>query len=103
MSITFFGPFLTALWKKRHGYFMQDGTKAHSANYSMNVLNEVSEDSLIGQRLWPARSPGLNPCDFYLWGNLKNNMHSSNPHTSDELTHICDTITSIKVSELKLI
>jgi inhibitor of nuclear factor kappa-B kinase subunit alpha len=82
---------------------MQDGTKAHRANYSINLLNEVPDDSLIGQRLWPASSPDLNPCDFYLWGNLKNNVHSSNLHTVDEFTHnICDTITSIKASELKI-
>jgi hypothetical protein len=61
---------------------MQDGTKTHSANYPINVL---SIDSLRGQRLWPASSPGLNPCNFYLWGNLKN-VHSSNPHTFEELT-----------------
>jgi hypothetical protein len=45
-------------------YFMQDSTKAHSANYSINVLNEVPEDSLRGQKLWPASSLGFNPCDF---------------------------------------
>jgi hypothetical protein len=29
---TFYGPFLTALRKKkRHGYFMQDGATAHTA------------------------------------------------------------------------
>jgi hypothetical protein len=31
MSLTFLGPFLRALWKKkRHGYFMQDGATAHT-------------------------------------------------------------------------
>jgi hypothetical protein len=90
--------------KKRRGYFVQDGTKAQSANYSINVLSEASDDRLISHTLWPARSPGLNPCDFYLWGNLKNKVHSSNPHTMDDLMYnICETIISIEVSELKII
>jgi hypothetical protein len=55
--------------KKRYGYFMQDSAIAHIANYSINVLNEVSEDRLISHKLWPARSPNLNPCALYLWGN----------------------------------
>jgi inhibitor of nuclear factor kappa-B kinase subunit alpha len=54
--------------------------------------------------LWPARSPDLNPCDFYLWGNLKDKVYSNNPHTLVELTQsIRETISSIEVSELKLV
>jgi uncharacterized protein YbdZ (MbtH family) len=29
----------------------------------------VFEDRLISCRLWPERSPDLNPWDFYLWEN----------------------------------
>jgi inhibitor of nuclear factor kappa-B kinase subunit alpha len=105
MSLTFLGPFLRALWKKkRHGYFMQDGATAHTATYSINILNKVFEDRLISRRLWPARSPDLNPCDFYLWGNLKDKVYSNNPHTLVELMQsICETISSIEVRELKLV
>jgi hypothetical protein len=53
--------------EKTYGYFMQDCATAHTATYSINVLNEVSENRLISCGLWPARSPDLNPCDFYLW------------------------------------
>lgn len=48
-------------------YFMQDGGTAHTASYSIHVLNEVFEDRLMSCRLWHARSPVLNPYDFYLW------------------------------------
>jgi hypothetical protein len=76
---------------------MRGGATAHTATYSINVLNKVFEDRLISCRLWPARSPDLNPCDFYLWGNL------NNPHTLVELKQsICETISSIKAGELKL-
>jgi hypothetical protein len=53
--------------------------------------------------LWPAGSPDLNLCDFYLWGNEKDKVYSNNPHTLDEIKKqtIHDTITSVEVSELK--
>jgi inhibitor of nuclear factor kappa-B kinase subunit alpha len=105
MSVTFLGPFSGALRKKkRQGYFMQDGATSHTAMYSINVLNKVFEDRLISCRLWPARSPDLNPCDFYLWGNLKDKVYSNNPHTLVELKQcIRETISSIEVSKQKLV
>jgi hypothetical protein len=59
---------------------MQDGATAHTAIYSIYVLNQVFEDRLISRELWPTRSPDLNPCDIYLWGNLKDKVCSKNPH-----------------------
>jgi hypothetical protein len=105
MSVTFYGPFSGALQKKKiHGYFMQDGAIAHTAIYSINVLDEVFEDRLISRGLWPARSPDLNPCDFNLWGYLKDKVYSNNPHTLVELKQsIREIISSIEVSELKLV
>jgi hypothetical protein len=48
MSMTFFGPFMKELWKKiRNGYFMQNGAKAYTDNYSINVLNKAFEDRPI--------------------------------------------------------
>jgi hypothetical protein len=72
---------------------MQDGSTA-LCTYSINILTKVFKDRLISHKLSPARSPDLNPHDFYLWGNLKDKVYSNNPHTSDE------TITSFKVNEL---
>jgi hypothetical protein len=83
---------------------MQDGATAHIATYSINVLNEVFENRLISRGLWPTRSTDLNPCDFYLWGNLKDKVYSNNPHTLFEPKQsIRETILSIEVSELKLV
>jgi hypothetical protein len=83
---------------------MQDGATKHTANYSTNVLNKVFEDRLISRGLRPARSPDLNPCDFYLWGNLKYKVYSNNPHTLVELKQNSrETISSIEGSELKLV
>jgi hypothetical protein len=83
---------------------MQDGATAHTATYAINVLNEVFEDRLISRGLWPARSSDLNPCDLYLWGNLKDKVYSNNPHTLVERKqNIRETISSIEVRELKLV
>jgi hypothetical protein len=69
-------PFLGGITEeeKTYGYFMQDVAPAHTATYSINFENEVFEDRLTSRGLWPARSPDLNPCDFYLWENLKDEM-----------------------------
>jgi hypothetical protein len=105
MSLTFYGPFSGALRKKkRHDYFMQDGATAHTATYFTNVLNEVFENRLISRGLWPARFPDINPRDFYLWGNIKDKVYSTNNHTLVKLKQsIRETISSIEVSELKLV
>jgi hypothetical protein len=45
---------------------MQIDATAHTGNNSMNVLAETVGERVLRQGLWPARSPDLNPCDFYL-------------------------------------
>jgi hypothetical protein len=66
---------IVIIWEEeKEVYFMQNGTTAHTANYSIHVLNKAFEDRLISRRLWPARSPDLNPFDLYLWGNLRNKV-----------------------------
>ena len=44
----------------------------------------VSRNSIHG-RDWPARSPDLNPLDFFLWGYLKSQVYSPWPNKLDEL------------------
>ena len=49
-----------------------------------------------GPHEWPARSPDLTPCDFFLWGYVKELVYKSNPTNLDELeTAIRDAIASI--------
>jgi len=50
-------------------WFQQDGAMAHTARTAMRVLNEMFSACIIsgtGNIEWPARSPDLNPCDFFL-------------------------------------
>jgi hypothetical protein len=64
---------------------MQDDATVHPDKYFINVFNEVFKVWLIYRRLWPENSPGLNSCDFILWGNLRNEVYSSNPQIVKEL------------------
>jgi hypothetical protein len=66
---------------------MQDGATAHTAKYQpINVLNIWRQTGT--SYLWLARSPDLNPCNFYLWGNLEDKVSLNNLHTLDEPTQI---------------
>jgi hypothetical protein len=59
-------------------WFQQDGATAHSAGIAVRVLNEMFPARVISQRgniEWPARSPDLNACDFFLWGYLKSKVY----------------------------
>jgi hypothetical protein len=44
----------------------------------------------------------LNPCDYFLWGFLKDDIHRNNPHTVEELK---DEITAVveNISEETLV
>jgi len=41
--------------------------------------------SLRGQVGWPARSPDLSQCDFFLWGYLKEKFFKHRPRSFEDL------------------
>lgn len=43
----------------------------------------ISRNGLIR---WPVRSPDLNPCDFYLWGHMKQIVYIETVTSVEELT-----------------
>jgi hypothetical protein len=54
----------------------------------MNALREIFPGRLVSLRGdvgWPARSPDLSLCDFFLWGYLKEKVFKHRPHTLPEL------------------
>ncbi|GBL94007.1 hypothetical protein AVEN_76723-1 [Araneus ventricosus] len=59
--------------------FMQDGSPPHIATPLKQLLNlHFGNDRIISRHFpiaWPPRSPDLNPCDFWLWGYLKDVMY----------------------------
>jgi hypothetical protein len=55
-------------------WFKQDRATAHIARASMAVVQEMFPGDLISQRgdlPWPAQSPDLSVCDYFLWDHLK--------------------------------
>lgn len=69
-------------------YFQQDGAPPHFALDVRNTLDAEFPDHWIGRRgsvEWPARSPDLNPLDFFLWGHLKSVIYTTQPRSLEEL------------------
>jgi inhibitor of nuclear factor kappa-B kinase subunit alpha len=87
---------------RRFAFFQQDSATPHTARDSVEELRQVFGDRIVSRGLWPARSPDLNPCDFYLWGNLKQKVYKTNPHTIEELKeNIRNEVSAISPSELQ--
>jgi len=79
MLRTFLEPELQRLGVESHTlWFQQDGATPNTARTAMRVLNEMFPGRVISRRgniEWPARSPDLNACDFFLWGYLKSKVY----------------------------
>lgn len=88
MLQTFLRPKLNELDDSDNVWFQQDGATAHTSRRTMGILREMFPDHLISLRGdigWPARSPDLNPCDFFLWGYLKSKVYTHRPRSIEEL------------------
>ncbi|KAL1509836.1 hypothetical protein ABEB36_004513 [Hypothenemus hampei] len=58
--------------------------------------------SLRGDLQWPARSPDLAPCDFFLWGYLKSLVYNDRPRTLPHLkNNIRQAIANIPIDMLE--
>ena len=70
--------------------FQQDGAGPHNARVVTNFLNEQFPDRWMGRYgpiRWPARSPDLNPLDFFLWGHCKEIIYRKLPENVEELNN----------------
>ena len=70
-------------------WWAQDGAPAHCLIAVRDRLNAVFGNNRViglGHNVeWPPRSPDLTPCDFFLWGYIKDKVFSSPPRDIDEL------------------
>jgi hypothetical protein len=69
-------------------WFQQDGAIAHIARASMSVVQEMFPGHVISQRgdlPWPAWSPDLCVCYYFLWGYLKAKVFINRPCSIHEL------------------
>ena len=81
-------------------WFMQDGARPHRTQLVFDLLYEYFREKIIaldssrfvGEGTdWAPYSPDLNPCDFYLWGYLKEKVYAQNPQSLEELENIIET------------
>jgi hypothetical protein len=82
-------------------WFQQDGAPAHTANDTKAFLRSQFDERLISRGLhheWPPRSPDLTPCDFYLWGIVKDLTFQRGPFsdTSAMQNAIIDAFQTIR-------
>lgn len=69
-------------------WFQLDGATPHYQLNVRNWLNREFQDRWIGRAgptNWPARSPGLTPCDFFLWGFIKNIVYKEEVTTKQNM------------------
>lgn len=100
----FFVPALNAM-NLENVWFQQDGATAHTARASMAIVRQHFPGRLIsmmGDLHWPARSPDLAPCDYFLWGYLKSLVYNNRPRTLVDLkNNIRDAVANIPVQMLE--
>lgn len=61
--------------------YMHDGAPAHWDGHVRAHLNNAFPRRWIGRggaMHWPARSPDLNICDYFLWGHIKQLVYQGN-------------------------
>ena len=59
---------------RRNYIFHQEGAPQHYSNRFRNCLNRKRFGNRIGMGgpvEWPPRAPDIIPCDFFLWGNIR--------------------------------
>jgi hypothetical protein len=76
------------LFERNNIIFQQDGAGPHNARIVTNYLNQQFPGRWMGRYgpiHWPARSPDLNPLDFFLRGYCKEIVYKKLPETVDDL------------------
>lgn len=76
------------LFERNKIIFQQDGAGPHNARIVTNYLNEHFPGRWMGRYgpiRWPARSPDLNPLDFFLWGYCKEVIYKTLPEDIEDL------------------
>lgn len=72
----------------RDMWLQHDGAPPHFARQVRSHLNERFPNRWIGRGgaiAWPARSPDLNPIDFFLWGYFKEIVYHTENNTEAEV------------------
>jgi len=85
--------------------FQQDVAPLHFANTTTEYLDLKYPNRWMGRGgpiPWPPRSPDLTPCDYFLWGHVKDKVYSERPNNIAELKDkIREAVTSIDEDTLR--
>ena len=79
---------------RKEYWFQQDGARVHTTNDVKKFLTEKFHGRVISNGLevaWPAKSPDLNPLDFYFWGAAESKVHEEKPKTVEDLKEVVET------------
>lgn len=91
--------------------FMQDGATPHRTREAFETINSAFCGRVLPLHFnkhypsgidWPPYSPDLNPCDFFLWGYLKDQVYHRNPNSIPELVSaVKESVETIETSTLE--
>ena len=85
----------------RYFFFQQDGVPPHRKKEVQTWLKSKFGANFLESNVWPPRSPDLNPCDFSLWGTIKQGAYEPKPNNIEELkSNIKREINKFKKSDL---
>ncbi|HJY21324.1 MAG TPA: transposase [Hanamia sp.] len=90
------------LARRQNMLFMNDGAPAHNAGNVRQWITDNFGNNWIGRNgpiPWPARSPDLNPMDFFVWGYLKEIVYATPPQTEQELRDRIDAAAQLITAE----
>ena len=79
-------------------WFLHDGAPPHFSRLVRQFLNVQFPEKWIGRggaQHWPARSPDLNPLDFFFWGHMKSLVYTEEIRTEDHLRQRIHEATNI--------
>jgi len=80
ISEIFFEELISKYGSATDVWFQQDGAPAHTAVVTKELLRGFFDSRVISHGCdyeWPPRSPDLTPCDFYLWGIVKDMVYAN--------------------------
>ncbi|KAL6421220.1 hypothetical protein ACFW04_013644 [Cataglyphis niger] len=80
--------YMWSLFERNEIVFQQDGAEPHNARIVTNYLNEHFPKRWMGRYgpiRWPARSPDLNPLNFFLRGYCKEVIYKTLSEDIEEL------------------
>lgn len=75
------GHFLFLDHKLKPIYYIHSDSFSEDCKQFYTLFAECFWQQILSMGLWPSGLPDLNPCDFYLWGKLEEELHSNNQHT----------------------